>query len=202
MTDIEKPAANLPKSLLEALGRRNVVFVGLMGAGKTLIGRRVAVRLGVPFFDSDHEIENASRMTIPDLFETYGEAEFRALEERVLHRLLGESPRVISTGGGAFMNPAIRDEIHATSISVWLNADLDILMERVKKRQNRPLLRAADPVAVMKRLMDERYPVYGTANIVVKTRDEHRDIIVEEVIDALEDFLGRSQSASEGASRQ
>lgn len=202
MTDIEKPAANLPKCLLEALGRRNLVFVGLMGAGKTSIGRRVALRLGIPFFDSDHEIEHASRMTIPDLFETYGEAEFRALEERVLHRLLGESPRVISTGGGAFMNPAIRDEIRATSLSVWLSADLDILMERVKKRQNRPLLRAADPAAVMQRLMDERYPVYGTADIVVKTRDEHRDIIVEEVLQALDGFLCRSQSAPKEASRQ
>ena len=193
MTDLEKPVAMSPKNLLDALGGKNIVFVGLMGAGKTSIGRRVATRLGIPFFDSDHEIEDASRMTIPELFETYGEAEFRALEERVLHRLLSESPRVVSTGGGAFMNASIRDEIRATGLSVWLDADLDVLMERVKKRQNRPLLRAEDPVAVMKRLMAERYPVYATADIVVKTRDAHRDLIAEEVLRALDDFLCRSK---------
>lgn len=193
MTDLEKPVAASPKNLLDAIEGRNIVFVGLMGAGKTSIGRRVAARLGIPFFDSDHEIEGASRMTIPELFEAYGEAEFRALEERVLHRLLSENPRVVSTGGGAFMNPAIREEIRATGLSVWLNADLDVLMERVKKRQNRPLLRAADPVAVMKRLMEERYPVYATADIVVKTRDAHRDVIVEEVLQAMEGFLDRSK---------
>lgn len=201
MTDFEKPPAISPKNLLNALGRRNIVFVGLMGAGKTSIGRRVAARLGIPFFDSDHEIEGASRMTIPELFETYGETEFRALEERVLHRLLSESPRVISTGGGAFMNPAIRGEISATSLSVWLDADLDVLMERVKKRQNRPLLKADDPVAVMKRLMKERYPVYASADIVVKTRDAHRDIIAEEVLQSLDAFLCHPQISSEEHSR-
>lgn len=175
--------------VIDRLGRRTIVFVGLMGAGKTAIGRRVSQILNLPFIDSDHEIEEVSRMTIPDLFERYGEAEFRALEERVLARLLEGGPQVVSTGGGAFMNERTRRAIAEHGVSVWLKADLDTLMERVVKKQNRPLLKNPDPRAVMQRLMTERYPVYALADVMVNTRDEKREVIAAEVIDAVADYL-------------
>ncbi|TIV90209.1 MAG: shikimate kinase, partial [Mesorhizobium sp.] len=136
-------------------------FVGLMGAGKTAIGRKVATMLSLPFMDSDQEIESVSRMTVPELFERYGEPEFRALEQRVILRLLENGPQVLSTGGGAFMNAQTREAISAHGVSVWLKADLDLLMERVSKKQNRPLLKNPDPRAVLEKLMGERYPVYA-----------------------------------------
>ena len=171
--------------LRERLGGRSIVFVGLMGAGKSAIGRRVASLLGLPFLDSDHEIEGVSRMTIPELFARYGEPEFRALEQRVILRLLQQGPRVVATGGGAFMNADTRDAISRNGLSIWLRADLDTLMGRVSKNQNRPLLKAADPRAVMERLMAERYPVYATADVCVDTRDDRRETIAAEVIEAL-----------------
>lgn len=184
------PAADAAR-LLAGLGTRPIVFVGLMGAGKTAIGRRVAAALSVPFVDSDQEIERVSRMSIPELFEHYGEPEFRALEQRVILRLLENGPRVVSTGGGAFMNPEIRGAVRRNAISVWLKADLDTLMERVSKRQNRPLLRTADPRATMRKLMDERYPVYAGAGITVPTRQEKREVIAAEVIAAIGAHLAK-----------
>jgi shikimate kinase len=175
--------------LVERLDGRPIVLVGLMGAGKTAIGRRVAAVLGLPFVDSDHEIEVASRMTVPELFEKYGETEFRALEQRVIARLLQEGAQVLATGGGAFMNGETRAAIRASAVSVWLKADLDTLMARVVKKQNRPLLKTDDPRAVMERLMAVRYPVYAEADIVVRTRDERREVIAGEVIAAVDDFL-------------
>ncbi len=175
--------------LLDRLGDRSIVFVGLMGAGKTAIGRKLSQMLGLPFVDSDHEIESVSRMSIAELFEHYGEVEFRALEQRVIERLLKGGPQVFSTGGGAFMNEETRRGVSASGISVWLKADLDLLMERVAKKPSRPLLQNADPRAVMARLMDERYPVYATADVTIETRDERREIIAAEVIDALETKL-------------
>lgn len=175
--------------MVDRLGRRTIVFVGLMGAGKTAIGRRVSQMLDIPFIDSDHEIEKVSRMTIPDLFELYGEGEFRALEERVIARLLEGGPQVVSTGGGAFMNERTRRAIAERGVSVWLKADLDTLMERVVKKQNRPLLKNPDPRAVMQRLMNERYPVYALADVTINTRDEKREIIAAEVLDALAAYL-------------
>lgn len=177
-------------ALLERLGSRSVVFVGLMGAGKTAIGRKVAQALGLGFIDSDHEIEAVSRMTIPELFERYGETEFRALEQRVIGRVLENGPQVLSTGGGAFMNAQTRAAIAAHGVSVWLRADLDLLMERVSKKQNRPLLQNADPRAVLAKLMDERYPVYALADINVPTRDDRKEAIASEVIEALCEHLG------------
>ncbi|MFZ1680766.1 MAG: shikimate kinase [Rhizobiaceae bacterium] len=171
------------------LGRRAIVFVGLMGAGKTAIGRIVARDLGLRFADSDHEIEAAARMTIPELFELYGEPEFRALEQRVILRLIDEGPIVVSTGGGAFMNAETRRMIGENGMSVWLKADLDTLMERVAKKQNRPLLKTADPRRTMRDLMDARYPVYAAADIVVTSRNEPRDVIAAEVIEAIADHL-------------
>ncbi|MCO5064808.1 MAG: shikimate kinase [Rhizobiaceae bacterium] len=167
------------------LNGRSIVFVGLMGAGKTAIGRKVALGIGLPFADSDHEIEQASRMTVPELFERYGEPEFRALEQRVIQRLLEDGPRVLSTGGGAFMNAQTRDVIRARAISVWLKADIDLLMDRVSKKQNRPLLKDPNPRGVMERLMAERYPVYQTADITVVTRDAGKDVIAAEVVAAI-----------------
>ncbi|MCO5147983.1 MAG: shikimate kinase [Aquamicrobium sp.] len=175
----------------ERLGGRAIVFVGLMGAGKTAIGRRLAQMLDLPFVDSDHEIEAVSRMTVPELFERYGEPEFRALEQRVIGRLLREGPRVVSTGGGAFMNAQTREAVAEHGVSIWLKAGLDLLMDRVSKNQNRPLLKSADPRAVMERLMAERYPVYALADITVETRDATREIIAEETFRSLSDHLER-----------
>jgi shikimate kinase len=195
--------ANLPPedhaALLAALAQRSVVFVGLMGAGKTAIGRKVAGALGLPFIDSDHEIESVSRMTIPELFERYGEAEFRALEQRVIARLLENGPQVLSTGGGAFINAQTREAVQAHGVSVWLKADLDLLMERVSKKQNRPLLKNDNPRAVLARLMDERYPVYGLADITVLTRDERKEVIAAESIGALARHFGLPEAVAEEA---
>ncbi|MGE0500808.1 MAG: shikimate kinase [Rhizobiaceae bacterium] len=171
--------------VLDRLGDRNIVFVGLMGAGKTAIGRKVASLLGLPFVDSDHEIETASRMTIPDLFERYGENEFRALEQRVIVRILENGPQVLSTGGGAYMNGQTRRMIAERGIAVWLKADLDVLMDRVAKKKNRPLLKNPDPRAVMRRLIDERYPVYAEADVTVLTRAEKKEVIASEVVEAI-----------------
>lgn len=184
-----EPEASAPEQDIarakRALGRRNLVFVGLMGAGKSAIGRLVAQMLEIPFVDSDHEIERVSRMTIPDLFETYGETEFRALEARVIKRLLKTGPRVVSTGGGAFMNDATRKLVLANGLSVWLKADLEVLWMRVCKRGTRPLLRTADPKQTLSDLLDRRYPVYRLADVTVQSRDEAREIIAAETIAAL-----------------
>ncbi len=179
--------------LRDRLAGRAIVFVGLMGAGKTAIGRKVAQALDLPFVDSDHEIEEVSRMSVPDLFERYGEPEFRALERRVIDRLVQEGTRVVSTGGGAFMDENTRRAIARHGVSVWLKADIDTLMERVTKNKNRPLLKNPDPRAVMQRLMDERYPVYAQADIIVPTRDETRETIAAETIEAIMRYLDGEQ---------
>lgn len=184
--------------LSDRLAGRSVVFVGLMGAGKTAIGRRVAADLVLPFVDSDQEIERAARMSVPDLFERYGEPEFRALEQRVIQRVLETGPQVLSTGGGAFMNAQTRNLIARQGISIWLKADLDVLFSRIGKKQNRPLLKTADPRGTLEKLMNERYPVYAEANLTVYTRDERKDIIVTEVMAALSAHLGGDDRADEG----
>ncbi len=175
-----------PKTLSEraraALGNRNLVFVGLMGAGKSAIGRMVAQDLGLSFVDSDHEIERVSRMTITELFAAYGEAEFRALETRVIERLLQAGPRVVSTGGGAFINPNTRQRIKESGVSVWLKADLDVLWNRVSRREGRPLLKTADPKGTLRALMDDRYPIYAEADLTVISRDVRKEVIVKDVL--------------------
>jgi shikimate kinase len=168
------------------LGARSVVLVGLMGAGKSTVGRKLDALLGLPFHDADGEIEAVSRMTIPELFETYGEPEFRDLERRVIARMLDNGPLVLATGGGAFIQEQTRSAIAEQGISVWLDAELDLLMERVGRRQNRPLLQTSDPRAVMQKLMAERYPVYATAEIRVRSRDVKKEVVALEVIDALD----------------
>jgi shikimate kinase len=169
----------------QVLGKRNLVLVGLMGAGKSAIGKLVASELGIPFIDSDHEIERVSRMTIPELFEKYGEPEFRKLENRVIKRLLRTGPRVLSTGGGAFMNGDTRASIKSAGVSLWLDADLETLWERVIKRDNRPLLKTENPKQTLENLMIARYPTYAEAELSVKSRDVKKDVVAAEVISAV-----------------
>ncbi len=156
-----------------------------MGAGKTSIGRRLAVRLGLPFVDADQEIEQAAGCTIEDFFTRFGEAAFREGERRVIARLLDESPRVIATGGGAFMDPATRAAIAERGCSIWLKADLDTLFKRVKRRGNRPLLRRGDPREVLAELMERRYPLYAEADLVVESREGPHEAVVEDAVRAL-----------------
>ncbi len=181
--------SNSKAAAIKALGNRSIIFVGLMGAGKTAIGRGVAQALGLAFADSDHEIETVSRMTIPDLFDKYGEEEFRSLERRVIARLLKRGRTVISTGGGAFMNDKTRRAIRAKGISVWLKADLDTLMSRVMRKQNRPLLKTPDPRAVMADLIEVRYPVYGRADLTIISRDVRKEVVIQETVSVIKAHL-------------
>ena len=186
----QEPAASFPSAIVAALGRRSVVLVGMMGAGKSSIGRRAAVRLGIPFVDADTEIETAAGMTIPDIFATRGEAEFRAGEARVIVRLLEGGPQVLATGGGAFMNAETRAAIAAKGISVWLRAELDILMKRIRRRQDRPLLKTEDPGATLRHLIDARDPTYALADLVVQSREVPHDKIVDEILSAVAGHIG------------
>ena len=171
------------------LGGRPIVLVGLMGAGKTTVGRRVATLLSLPFVDSDNEIESVSTMSVPELFEAYGEPEFRALEARVISRLVQQGPRVIATGGGAYMDANTRALLSGNAVTIWLKADLETLMDRVARRANRPLLKAADPKKVMRELMDKRYPVYAEADLTVTSRPVKREVIAAELVQALDRHL-------------
>ncbi|PZU76707.1 shikimate kinase [Agrobacterium pusense] len=183
-TNLSVPAT-LGEQARAKLGRRNIVFVGLMGAGKSAIGRMVAQQLRVPFIDTDVEIERVSRMTISELFATYGEEEFRSLETRVIKRLLRGGPKVISTGGGAFINDNTRRHISRGGISLWLKADLEVLWERVNKRDHRPLLKTENPRATLAALMEKRYPIYSEADLTIESRDVRKEIIVTEVLAAI-----------------
>ena len=177
------------ETIRSLLGKRSIVLVGLMGAGKSAIGRKVAAMLEIPFLDADAEIETASKMTIADLFEEYGEPEFRALEKRVIARILKSGPQVLATGGGAFMNENTRQAIARRGVSVWLSAELDLLMERVSRRQSRPLLRNSDPRGVMEALMRERYPVYAMADVEVRSSDISKEEMASRVVAMLAEFL-------------
>lgn len=178
------PASSPEQAVIRALGARSVVLVGMMGAGKSSIGRRLASRLGVPFVDADTEIESAAGMTIPEIFEKHGEPYFRAGEARVIARLLDHGPQVLATGGGAVMDPHTRELIRDKGISVWLKADLDVLLKRTKRRNDRPL---ADRI---KDLMPQREPIYALSDIVVQSRDEPHETIVDEIMAALPGHLG------------
>ncbi len=178
------------------LDGRPVVLVGLMGAGKTTVGRRLARRLDLPFVDADAEIESAAGRTVAEIFAEDGEAFFRAGEERVIARLLESGPQVLATGGGAWTSEKTRDLVAQKAISVWLRADLDVLMERVSRRPGRPLLQNPDPRAVMKKLMDERYPLYELADITVESREAPHQTIVNDIIMALADWLEGPEEAA------
>jgi shikimate kinase len=174
---------------------QSIVLVGLMGAGKTTVGRRLAERLGLPFIDADLEIERAAGKTIPEIFADHGEVYFRDGERRVISRLLDSGPQVLATGGGAFMNPETRKLIARRGLSVWLRADLPLLMKRVRRRSNRPLLDTTDPEAVMRQLIDERYPVYAEAAITIDSRDLSHNVIVNDLLQALLEHYSRSGRA-------
>ncbi len=196
MTEITAPAGDTLKDRArDALGNRNLILVGLMGAGKSAIGRMTANRLGIPFIDTDAEIERVSRMTISELFAAYGEEEFRALETRVIKRLLRTGPRVVSTGGGAFINERTRRQIKRGGISLWLRADLDVLWERVNKRDTRPLLKTENPRQTLEKLMTARYPIYGEADLTVQSRDVRKETIVNEVLAAIAGVASESANA-------
>jgi shikimate kinase len=162
-----------------------LVLVGLMGAGKTTIGRRLAERLALPFIDADDEIEKAAGCSIEEIFAEHGEAAFRAGEQRVIARLLEGPVHVQATGGGAFMNPETRQRIRDKALSIWLRADLEVLFERVSQRHHRPLLKGRDPRQALTDLMAERYPIYGEADIVVDTDRSPHARVVSAIISAL-----------------
>jgi shikimate kinase len=181
-----------------AAGRidRTIVMVGLMGAGKTSIGRRLAQRLGLAFIDADHEIEMAAGCTIEEIFERYGEAAFRDGERKIIQRLLERPPHVLATGGGAFIDPETRSRIKAAGISVWLKADHDVLVRRVSRRTNRPLLKRGEPRDVLARLMELRYPVYAEADICIDSLDAPAETTVERVIEAIDRHRGPQATAA------
>ena len=182
---IQKPAESGPESaVVRALGGRSIVLVGMMGAGKSSIGRRLAGRLGIPFVDADTEIVSAAGMTIPEIFEKHGEPYFRAGEARVIARLLDNGPQVLATGGGSLMDPQTRALIGQKSISIWLKADIDVLLKRTKRRNDRPL------VEKIKDLLPVREPIYAQANIIIQSRDEPHDTIIDEIMGELPKRLG------------
>jgi len=171
------------------LRRRTIALVGLMGVGKSSVGRRLANALELPFRDADAEVEAAAGRSIPDIFTDLGEDAFREGERRVIARLLDEGPHVLATGGGAFMNPLTRALIKSRAISVWLKADLDILARRVSRKDTRPLLAGRDPLEVLQAQADARYGVYGEADVTVETGDSAHHVTVEQVIRALTEHL-------------
>ena len=171
------------------LGGRPIVLVGMMGAGKTTVGRRLATRLGRHFVDSDEEVEKAAGMSIEEIFASRGEADFRAGEQRVIARLLKDQDLVLGTGGGAFINAETRTLVKASAVSVWIKADFELLFQRVQRRSNRPLLKTANPRETLKGLIDKRYPVYAEADVTVVSKDVPQDQVASEVIDALLDYL-------------
>lgn len=183
---------NSVKQIVHLLAGRNIVLVGLMGCGKSSIGRKLAERMELPFKDADTEIERAAGKTIPEIFEEDGEEAFRDGERRVISRLLSTSDQVLATGGGAYMNAEVRTTISTTSVSIWLRADLDLLMERVSRRPNRPLLQTKDPRAVMQKLMDERYPTYAQADVVIDSKKAVHDVIVDDLVEKLAEYLTTS----------
>ncbi len=165
-----------------------IVLVGLMGAGKSTIGRRLANALNLQFIDSDTEIVEAAGCSISDIFESYGESIFRDLEQRVIIRLMTGSPCVVATGGGAFIQPVIRDTIAEKAISVWLKADLPVLLERVSRRDNRPLLKTGDKSEILQKLIDERYPIYAQADITIDSNMGPHESVVDDIIRALKEW--------------
>jgi len=191
--DAAGDSADPVHAVVAALGRRSLVLVGMMGAGKSSVGRRLATRLGIPFVDADTEIEKAAGMRIPDIFATRGEAEFRAGEAKVIARLLDCGPQVLATGGGAVMDPRTRDLIRGKGVSIWLKADLDVLLRRTKRRGDRPL------AARLQELLPVREPVYAQADLTVQSREEPHEVIVDEIVAALAARLGAGAPATEAA---
>ncbi len=178
-------AAGDVATILQGLGDRSLVMVGLMGCGKSSVGRRLAEALHLRFVDADTEIEIAAGKSIPEIFEDHGEAYFRDGERRVIARLLSAGPQVLATGGGAFMSEETRANIKAAGVSIWLKADLHVLMKRVMRRENRPLLRTGDPEGRMRELMALRYPIYAEADLTIESREVAHDEIVSNIVRGL-----------------
>ncbi|KIZ48079.1 MULTISPECIES: shikimate kinase [Rhodopseudomonas] len=192
MFETESPAetrAFTEAAIVAALGSRPVVLIGMMGAGKSTVGRRLALRLGLPFLDADNEIEAAAAMSIAEIFEIHGEPHFRDGEARVIARLLDGGAKVLATGGGAFMRADTRERIRDRAVSIWLKAESDVILRRVKRRADRPLLRTADPAATIERLIGERHPAYQSADITIASRDVPHEKIVDECVAALHAYL-------------
>jgi shikimate kinase len=195
MLEVSVPA-KADAAIVAALGSRSIVLVGMMGAGKSSVGRRLASRLGLAFVDADGEIEAAAGMNIAEIFSAHGEAYFRSGEARVIARLLEGGPQVMATGGGAFMNADTRAAIRTKAVSIWLKADYDVLLRRVKRRGDRPMLKTADPAETLKRLIAERYPVYAEADLTLHSRDAPHETIVSEAIAALAAHCGLGNQPS------
>lgn len=192
---------NRAAEIVSALGSRLIVLVGMMGSGKSTVGRRLAARLHLPFIDADQEIEAAAGMSISDIFATHGEPHFRDGEARVIARLLDEGPRVLATGGGAMLREETRGRIRDKAVSIWLKAEGDVILRRVKRRTERPLLQTADPAGTINRLIAEREPVYQRADIAILSRDVPHEKIVDECIEALHAFLLNTPDLGQTASR-
>jgi shikimate kinase len=193
------PRRSISKEIVavkRALNGRSIVLVGLMGAGKSTVGRRLAQKLGLAFVDADAEIERAAGKAVPDIFREHGEQYFRDGERKVIARLLEAGPQVLATGGGAYMNEETRKNIARLGISIWLKADLPLLMKRVRRRDNRPLLAAEDPEEIMRKLIAQRYPVYEKANVIVESRDVPHNAIVSDVIRAIAAYDRSRRKAS------
>lgn len=186
------------EDLLARLGGRPIVLVGMMGAGKTTVGRRLASRIGRHFVDSDEEVEKAAGMSIEEIFKTSGEVDFRAGEAKVIARLLKEQAVVLGTGGGAFMNPETRTLVKEAAVSVWIKADFELLFARVSRRSNRPLLKTANPRETLQKLIEARYPTYAEADVTVVSRDVPQDQVASEVIDAILDYLTPTEEHADG----
>lgn len=203
MTTDQQTRDTLPVHRIKgSLGGRNIVLVGMMGAGKSSVGKRLAAALEIPFVDADQEIEAAANMTIPEIFETYGEQHFRDGEKKVIARLLRDGPKVVATGGGAIMTPETRNRIARRSVSIWLKADIQVLLERVKRRSNRPLLSDRNPEAVLRRLLKDRQPYYATADITITSRNTPHQTIIDEIIEQLDRCLsGNAAAAHDSAER-
>jgi shikimate kinase len=183
---------------IRLLGGRPLVLVGMMGAGKTTVGRRLANRLGRRFIDSDEEVEKAAGMSIEDIFKLRGEADFRAGEVKVIARLLREGEVVLGTGGGAFVNPETRALVKAAAVSVWIKADFEVLFQRVSRRSNRPLLKNGNPRETLHALMEARYPIYAEADLTVVSREVPQDQVASEVIDAIITGIAPAEAAHGG----
>jgi shikimate kinase len=184
-------AKHLARGVRGTLGKRSIVLVGMMGSGKSSIGRRLAAVLELPFADADIEIEHAAGMPVVDIFAERGEAYFRDGEERVIKRLLQSGPQVIATGGGAVLSPKTRAEFAANGVTVWLRAPVDLLLHRVSRRDNRPLLKTADPRAVLVRLLSEREAFYAEANLIFESRDGPHEAAVEEILPLIASYLAK-----------
>jgi shikimate kinase len=182
-------------SLDPALSSKTIALVGLMGVGKSSVGRRLAATLGMPFYDVDDEIEKAAGCSIPDIFAQHGEGEFREGERRVIARLLDDPPHVLATGGGAFVQPATRALIQARAVTVWLQADVDVLVKRTARRDNRPLLKGKDPRVVLAELAKAREPFYAMADIHISSGEAPHQAAVDAIIAGLKAHLARSEAA-------